>query len=308
MPQMMALPASRATSQPPFTSCGIDCFGPFIVKERRSEIKRYGLMVTCLASRAVHIEVLDDLSSTAFINGLRNVIAIRGPIREIRCDQGTNFIGAISELAQKEFKLNPPNASHMGGVWERMIRTARNILKGMASTHGGRLDTSGLHTLFYEVMAIINSRPLSSVTEDQIPLTPNMILTMKFDIIIPPPGEYDDTDVYARKRWRAVQHLSNVFWNRWKSEYLAELQARQKWTKDPPKIKVGSIVLIKEDTMRNKWTTAKVVEIVESRDGRVRSAKLLLANTNSPKKSERYLIRPVSKIVVLLEGENSASE
>lgn len=311
VPQMADLPESRVTPQPPFTSCGVDCFGPFLVKERRSEIKRYGLMVTCLASRAVHIELLDDLSSTAFINGIRNVIAIRGPIREIRCDRGTNFIGAITELAQKnqmEFKLNPPNASHMGGVWERMIRSARNILKGMGRSYGGRIDTSGLRTLFYEVMAIINSRPLSTVTEEQMPLTPNMILTMKSDIIIPPPGKFEEADIYSRKRWRAVQHISNVFWNRWKHQYLAELQPRQKWVKDSPNIEVGSIVIVNEDDMlRNKWQLAKVVECVKSRDDRVRSVKLLLGNDKAPTNSDRYLVRPVSKIVVLVKSNNTNS-
>lgn len=131
IPQMSALPETRVTPQPLFTAVGVDWFGPFIVKERRSELKRYGLMITCLESRAVHIEVLDDMSTTSFIHGVRNVIAIRGPIRVIYCDRGTNFMRAISEIFKKgslEFKVNPPSASHMGGVWERMIRTARNVL------------------------------------------------------------------------------------------------------------------------------------------------------------------------------------
>ncbi|XP_067947596.1 uncharacterized protein [Watersipora subatra] len=311
-PQMAALPEARVTAQPPFTAVGVDCFGPFTVKERRTELKRYGLMVTCLASRAIHIEVLDDLSSSAFINGLRNVIAIRGPIRVVHCDRGTNFVGAISEISEKgtlEFKLNPPNASHMGGVWERMIRTARNVLKSLLKNHGGRLDTSGLRTLLYEVMAIVNSRPLSPVTDEDKPLTPNMLLTMKSDVVLPPPGRYEDADIYCRKRWRAVQHLANVFWHRWRGEYLTQLQARQKWVKETPNLTVGSIVLIKdEDLIRNNWTKCRVVECIKSPDNRVRSVKLLLGNHKSPTKSNKYLTRPVSKVVVLVEGSDNVNK
>ncbi|XP_067939999.1 uncharacterized protein [Watersipora subatra] len=88
IPQMSSLPQERSEPSPPFSYCGVDCFGPFLVTDRRTELKRYGLMITCLASRAVHIELLDDLTTSAFINGIRNVMAIRGPIRQTWCDQG----------------------------------------------------------------------------------------------------------------------------------------------------------------------------------------------------------------------------
>ena len=277
-----------------------------LVKDRRTELKRYGLMVTCLASRAVHIESLDDMSTPAFINAIRNVIAIRGPIREIWCDQGTNFIGAIQKLTEKgilEFKLNPPTASHMGGVWERMIRTARNVLQNIMKNHNGRLDTSSLRTLMYEVMAIINSRPLSTVTEEQVPLCPNLLLTMKSDIILPPPSEFTDSDIYGHKRWRAVQHLANVFWNRWRTEYLSYLQARQKWIKGCREVKPGDIVIIKDEkAKRNQWARGRIEECYKSKDGLVRSAKIIMGNRNEGKKSNNYLIRPVSKLITLIES------
>lgn len=92
--QMADLPGERTETSPPFTYCGLDCFGPFIVKEGRKELKRYGLLFTCLCSRAVHIETLDDLKTDAFINALRMFVAIRGPVRQLRCDRGTNFMGA----------------------------------------------------------------------------------------------------------------------------------------------------------------------------------------------------------------------
>ena len=280
------------------------------MKERRSVLKRYGLMVTCLASRAVHIEVLDNMSTSAFINSIRNVTAIRGHISEIWCDQGTNFVGALSELTEKgvlKFKLNPPGASHMGGVWERMIRTARNVFQSLLKSHSEQLDTSSLRTLMYEVMAIINSRPLSAVTEEDMPLTPNMLLTMKSNITLPPPSNFADADVYSRTRWRAVQHLANVFWKRWRSEYLSQLQSRQKWVHSKSEnIGIGDVVLMKDDNVpRNQWPLAKVVECNTSSDQHVRSAKLLLGNQKGPQKSNHYLVRPVSKLIVLVRNSDT---
>jgi hypothetical protein len=97
---MANLPADRIEAAPPFTNTGLDCFGPFEVKDGRRNVKRYGLILTCLASRAVHLEVLEDLSTDSFICGLRRFIAIRGNVKLIRCDRGTNFIGADRELRQ----------------------------------------------------------------------------------------------------------------------------------------------------------------------------------------------------------------
>lgn len=212
------LPVDRTEPTPPFTYVGMDCFGPIYVKDGRKELKRYGLILTCLCSRAIHIEVVDDLSTDSFLNALRAFMAIRGNVRQLRCDKGTNFVGAQREFANLmkdmdqekvkvlgcEFLMNPPSASHMGGVWERQIRTIRSVLSAILDQSAKRLDSTSLRTLLYEVMAIINSRPLSvehlNDPTGPEPLTPNHILTMKSTIIQPPPGEFIKEDVYLQKR------------------------------------------------------------------------------------------------------------
>jgi hypothetical protein len=98
--KMADLPEDRLEPQPPFTYCGVDLFAPFTVKEGRKELKRYGVLFTCLASRAVHIEVANALTTDSFINALRRFISIRGQIRILRCDQGTNFVGAKNEFSE----------------------------------------------------------------------------------------------------------------------------------------------------------------------------------------------------------------
>ena len=126
-----------------------------MVKERRKEIKRYGVIFTCMASRAIHLEIANSLDTDSFLNAFRRFTSRRGPVRQLRSDQGTNFVGARRELLEalnemdqekikssllKEqcdwitFKMNVPSASHMGGVWERQIRTVRNVLSSLFTT------------------------------------------------------------------------------------------------------------------------------------------------------------------------------
>ncbi|XP_060763802.1 uncharacterized protein LOC132872763 [Neoarius graeffei] len=324
--KMADLPVERTEEAPPFTYCGMDCFGPFYVREGRKELKRYGLLLTCMASRAVHIEMLDDLSTDSFINALRASISIRGPIRQLRCDQGTNFVGARREFAEAltemkekfrgegcEFIMNTPASSHMGGVWERQIRTIRSVLTSILEQSSRQLDCSSLRTFLYEVMAVINSRPL---TTDYVcdascpePLTPNHILTMKSTVIAPPPGRFVREDLYLRKRWRRVQFLANSFWLRWKREYLLNLQHRQKWTKEQRNAKVNDIVLMLDDMApRSQWKLAKVTEVLPGKDGRVRKLKLLISDPTLDSRGKRtskptYLERPIQKTVTLLEAD-----
>jgi hypothetical protein len=313
---MADIPAIRTDPAPPFTYTGIDFFGPFLIKEGRKELKRYGAIFTCLASRSIHIETANTLDTDSFLNALRRFISRRGPVREIRCDNGSNFVGAERELRKATseldhsriqgqllhqniaWKFNPPSASHMGGIWERQIRSVRKVLSALLHEHGSRLDDESFRTLLCEVEAIINSRPLTSVSgspDDLEPLTPNHILTMK-PFVLPPPGHFQRDDVYLRKRWRRVQYLASLFWSRWKREYLLTLQQRQKWNKIQRNIQVGDLVLVKDDNLaRCNWSMARVLSTVKDSKAVVRSVKL--------KTQSSELCRPIHKLVLLLPVE-----
>ena len=97
---MSDLLQDRLEPSPPFTFCGVDYFGPWVIKEGRREMKRYGVVFTCLASRVIHLEVAKTLETDSFINVLRCFLARRGPVRVLRCDQGTNLVGARNELSE----------------------------------------------------------------------------------------------------------------------------------------------------------------------------------------------------------------
>ena len=192
------LPSSRLRlHEPPFSQVGIDYFGPLSVKLKRSEVKRYGCLFTCLTTRAIHLEVAIDLSTSSFINVLCRFVSRRGPVKHIFSDHGTNFVGC-AHLMQESVKkwnqaqihqslqqmnvartFNPPSASHMGGVWERMIRVVRNVL--LAITPKQMLYDDDLIMLFTEVEAIVNFCPLTNVpleAGEDTSLTPNHLLRL----------------------------------------------------------------------------------------------------------------------------------
>lgn len=230
----------------PFTNTGVDYFGPFEVKCGRSMVKRYGVIFTCLAIRAIHLEVVSSLDTDSFIGALRRFIARRGQVKILRSDNGTNSVGAEHELKRAieewnsskikntlhqsgiQWIFNPPTGSHHGGVWERMIRSVRKILS--ITLKQQTLDEEGLHTLLCEAEAIINSRPItkaSSDLNDPEALTPNHLLLLKTKPSLPP-GLFDNQDLYTRRRWKQIQYMADMFWKRWTGEYLPQLRERHK--------------------------------------------------------------------------------
>ena len=333
--QFMAnLPETRLTpNKPPFTYVGVDYFGPLQVKERRSKVKRYGCIFTCFTTRAVHIEIAHSLDTDSMLNALRRFISIRGCPEEIRSDRGTNFVSANKELSecieqwnderismfclQRSIRwiFNPPSASHMGGVWERMIRSVRQILRAVLREQ--LVTDEVLLTVMAEAMNILNSRPLtrnSDSPSDLEPLTPNHLLHLRPSPSLPP-GVFCKEDLYSKRAWKQAQYLVNVFWRRWTKEYLPTLMERRKWNSPKENLKAGDVVLLADEAYpRGQWPLAVVVEAELSKDGYVRTVKVRTSSTVATrakrkrneecKTSTTVLTRPVTKLCVLeMDGE-----
>ncbi|XP_028517549.1 uncharacterized protein LOC110247780 [Exaiptasia diaphana] len=317
MTQMMGeLPKERVKpDDPPFTSVGVDFFGPIYVRQRRSHVKRYGCIFTCLATRATHIEVVESLDTDSFINAYRRFANTRGNPSVVYSDNGTNLRAgereihkAIQEwnqdkinqtLSQKnvQWYFNPPKASHMGGVWERVIRSIRKIMRAIL---GSKVVTDEvLRTTMSEVQAILNSRPLTPLSndvKDMEVLTPNHLLLLRSNANLPL-GLHSEEHGYCRRRWKQVQHLANVFWQRWLKEYLPIMQVRQKWLRPQRNLQDGDLVLIAdENTPRGKWPIGKVTKVNKGRDGLVRSACLSTS-------SGSMVTRPITKLCFLEHQE-----
>ncbi|KAM7402818.1 hypothetical protein PAMP_018029 [Pampus punctatissimus] len=320
---MSDLPEDRVCTDPPFTCVGLDVFGPWPVTVRKTragqaEAKRWAVIFTCMSTRAIHIEVIESMDTSSFINALRRFFAIRGAAKMLRSDCGTNFVSACRELhidkkgchndkintylgnSGCEWHFNPPHASHMAGSWERMIGVSRRILDAMLLQHGKvKLTHEVLVTFMSEVTAIVNARPLTAVSTDpEHPeiLTPAMLLTQK--AAAPPviPGHFDDRDLF-RAQWRRVQYLANVFWGRWKREFLSELQPRRKWRTPKPNLQVGDVVLLKDgQEHRNNWPLAVIAKTFPSQDGRVRKIQVQISRNGE----QRLYLRPISEVILLV--------
>ena len=181
-----------------------------------------------------------------------------------------------------EFKVNVPHASYMGGVWERQIRSVRNVLASILERHGTQLDDESLRTFMVEAEAIVNCRPLTidTINSSQCPepLTTNHLLTMKSKVVMPPPGDFQQADLYLSKRWRRVQYLANEFQNRWKKEFLQSLQLRQKWIPVQRNLQVDDIVIVKDESLpRNRWKLGRVDETYPNDDGLIRKVRVVIA-------------------------------
>ena len=194
------------------------------------------------------------------------------------------------------WKRNPPLSSKMGGVWECQIQSARAILNPLLKTHGSSSFDESLQTLPVEIEAIINSRPLTTVSDDPSdlsPLTPNHLLHQRSGIPLPP-GIFDPADSISRKRWKQVQYLADIFWKRWSKEYLTALQERSKWRRPVRNLRDGDVVLVVENSMpRSQWRLGRIEKALPSFDGLVRKAKVRVENN--------MIDRPASKLVPLLD-------
>ncbi|XP_013396919.2 uncharacterized protein LOC106163784 [Lingula anatina] len=324
--RMADLPEDRVTPGPPFTAVGIDVFGPWPVVTRRTrggqaESKRWALIFGCLVTRAVHIEVIEEMSSSSFINALRRFVAIRGPVKMIRSDRGTNFIGALDQIkatgifvengpVQESlhdmgivWKFNPPHASHMGGAWERLIGLARRILDAMFLTsHTQKLTHEVLVTFMCEVSAVINSRPVAPISydpEDPEIITPAMLLTQKKEPLPTPTTSTDMREIY-QSQWKYVQILSNTFWKRWRDGYLQSLQKRGKWTALQKDLKIGDIVLLRDcELHRGSWPMGVVEDVFPSGcDSKVRTVEV---RTVKDGKSVKY-VSPICELILLIDS------
>ena len=317
--QMSTLPKERVTpNKSPFSTVGIDYFGPLLIKQRRSQVKRYGCLFTCFTTRAVHIEIAHTLTTDSFLAAFCRFMSRRGKPEVVYSDNGTNLTSGEKELRenirswnqgqiekyfhQREIQWHfiPPLSSHMGGVWERMVRSIKNVLRALLKQQ--IVNDEVLLTVMCEAEKIVNDRPITPVSDDPKdprPLTPNMLLLLESNSCLPP-GIFSKDEIYSRRWWRQAQYLANLFWKRWIKEYLPLLQPRSKWSTARRNVKVGDLVLVhvaEENCSRGNWPLGVVLEVNEGRDGLVRSAKVKVGSS--------IKVRPIVKLCLL---EASTSE
>lgn len=316
-PLMGNLPAPRVNPSKCFEHCGIDFAGPLelrvSLRRKAPSEKGYIAVFVCYSTKAVHLELVSSMSTPAFLAAVRRMCSRRGIPSHIYCDNGSNFIGAKNELprllakaseGQTEFIINalakngiqwhfnPPSAPNFGGLWESVVKSAKLHLKRI--THNTKLTFEEMSTFLCQVEATLNSRPLCMLSddiEDDEPLTAGHFLIGTALNTIPEP------DITFRPenrltRWQLVQRMHQHFWQRWTNEYLNTLQTRAKWFHEKNNVKIGDIVLIKDENLpTNKWMLARITETHPGNDGVVRVVTI--------KTRKSTFKRPVNKLCPL---------
>jgi len=315
MPQMSPWPKEKLTRSLPFQHTGLDYFGPLYIKKSNGEKQKVWVcLFTCVVVRAIHLEIVDDLTAEQFLLALRRFIARRGKPVKITSDNAGQFKLAKStlELAWENVVKSPEVESDvseigikwsfiielspwMGGFYERLVGSSKIALK---KSIGKRCLTSlQLQTFLTETEAVLNSRPLVFMgdnLEDGYPITPTHFLSPNTKAGTPKleneeeikdpnfePHAPTSKEVLLNS-WKRGQRLLESFWKTWKEDYLLSLRERSRRTLKGPRIEssespiIGTVVQVKEDLPRGSWKIGKIVELIKSNDGLVRAARVLL--------------------------------
>ncbi|XP_045213485.2 uncharacterized protein LOC123564176 [Mercenaria mercenaria] len=315
-PDPPPLPAYRVESSPPFTTTGVDYSGALFVKsETGLESKAYVCLFTCAATRAIHLELVHDLTENSFIQAFRRFVSRRSLPRMIISDNAATFHAASNTLktmfqtqtlrnhinrSGTEWKFIPTRAPWFGGWWERMVGLVKTSLKKVL----GRafVTFEALQTTLTEVEAILNDRPLTYVISentDPEPITPSHLLTGRRITAI---SDATDPSTIIRnqqiitKRVRVQHELIHRWWARLKSDYVTSLRERHTQSgRNEQTIRIGDVVQVHDDSSRLLWKLA-VEELVPGRDGLIRAAKI--------RTGSGHTIRPIVRLYPLKINEN----
>ncbi|XP_018407396.1 PREDICTED: uncharacterized protein LOC108783347 [Cyphomyrmex costatus] len=318
---MSSLPSSRITVSWPFSYCGVDYAGPLTLREGKRRNARthkaYIAMFVCFATKAVHVELVSDLTTDTFLTAFKRFISRREKPSHMWSGNGTTFVGSRHRLRefldflekdciQDEIWLFlhdqritwnfiPPNAPHCGGgLWEAAIKSAKFHLYSIIGN--GHLTFEEMQTIFCEIGAILNSRPIAPLNEDPNDLAylslGHFLIGTTIDSF--PCHDLSDTNENRLVRWQRVEQLRQHFWRRWSSKYLHTLQARFKWkTSKEDQLKIGQVVLIKQQGLHPlHWLLGRVQGVHPGTDGVIRTSEI--------KTAKGVLTKPLTRIAILL--------
>lgn len=296
---MSELPKNRVVFERAFKHTGVDFCGPFFIKEKkhrnRTKVKIYVAVFVCFSTKAVHIEIVSDLTTEAFLASLKRFFSRRGLSSDLYSDNATNFRGTKREIDEIYKFLNdkknineitgelanqgrinwhfiPPRSPHFGGLWEAAVKSFKHHFKRVI---GETLLTYEQFTTFAtEVEGILNSRPLTTISSDPndfIALTPGHFLIGDSLTNVP---EHNLLDLQINKlsSWQQIQQMKQHFWTRWNKEYLNELTVRKGWHKgSTTEIKIGTLVTIRDDSLPPmRWSLGRIINIHPGADGIIR--------------------------------------
>ena len=315
-PDPPPLPKVRVSESPPFTVTGVDFTGALYIKDRDEETKVYICIFTCAVTRAVHIEVVCDLSVQTFLLAFRRFSSCKSLPSVMISDNASTFLAAAedlqrlfeSETLQRQLERHnvtwrfiPKRAPWYGGCWERMVGLTKQAIK---KTLGRAFVTlKQLETIVTEIEAMLNDRPLTYVSpdlSDPEPLTPSHLLygrrIRQVPHVLEKPEEVEDptyvSGVNMREKVNKHSAVIEKFWNRWKTEYLTSLREFNRISgHNKEVIKVGDVVIVHDEKPRMQWRLAVVEGLIKGGDNLTRAAHIRIGNYRTT--------RPIVKLYLL---------
>lgn len=297
---MSDLPRERTSRANPFEHTTLDLFGPFEVKDavkQRVKKKVWGVMYCCMASRAVHADLVDDQSSESFLQAYSRFTALRGHPKRLWSDRGTNFVGAKPALKQLhkhldciqkasvedvaarngtewQWNFHPADSPHRNGAAEAAVKLIKRALDTLSGT--SCCYTWGeFQTLLYSAANLTNERPIDAKSQEQedavVYVTPNSLILGRTG----QGGDMHGIDVETHpwRRLRAVQAGVDRFWSKWAELAGPNLFIRHKWHHTERSVKVGDVVwLADQNALRGQFRLARVVNVYPDKKGVVRDA------------------------------------
>ena len=290
------LPTDRTEGGAAFQVIGTDFAGPIRYRmANKRKGKSYLLIFSCSLSRAVHLELVQNLETGTFIQCLKRLIARRGRPAVIYSDNGATFLKAAKWLKQVRndervqdllqeydmiWKFNLSRAPWWGGQFERLIGVVKSAMYKVIG--GATLSWSELSEVLLDIEIQINRRPLSYIEDDvELPaLTPATFLFQRTSQL-PENQPWRNEDKDLRKRAKYLRSCKESLWKRWRREYLTALRERHNLVHKTSKqqIKIGDAVIVRtDDKNRGKWPMAIVVKLFPGSDGRTRGVQLKTKN------------------------------
>jgi hypothetical protein len=296
--KMGDLPVKRLEPARPFINSGLDYCGPILIKTHRGRgkqktIKAYVCLFICLSTKAIHIELVSDLTADTFLDALKRFVSRRGTVKSIISDNATNFIKANKnlidlhqffqnfEISRKlvttlsneniQWKFIPPRTPNFGGLWEAGVKSVKFHIKRVVGETVLTYDE--LYTLLTRIEACLNSRPLvpmSNDPNDLTAITPGHFLIGEA-LTAPLEPDLIELKINRLSRHQLLERLRQHFWKRWRTEYLSYLQGRTKWQSPSPSLQPGDLVLLVEDNVPPLcWPLGRIQQVHPGSDGNVR--------------------------------------
>ncbi|XP_054746529.1 uncharacterized protein LOC129251194 [Anastrepha obliqua] len=276
---MGSLPTHRCNAAKPFSHCGLDYGGPYQIRSAKGRghhsYKGYVALffghIQRLCYNVADAELKADLAS----------------FRQ-QLEAAARYVPTWGVT----WHFIPPGSPNFGGIWEAGIKSIKHHLKRIIGS--AKLTFEEFYTLLKQVEAVLNSRPISALTEDATDLaalTPGHFLVGGPLVATPEPSLLD-VNPNRLKRWKQLQQMQQHFWARWSCEYLRELQVRRKWHQTSTNLSPGDLVLIRDErALPTQWTLGRIIDVHPGTDDVVRVATIRTPTS--------IIKRAISKLVLL---------